>query len=180
MGRFYRTITERDFGVVDPLDPEQLEPPDRADDVENCVDCSHFMEMQVVRCHSVDCSFDCGDRLESGVRRARHLFRNFYGIYQSMDLGDRPAVWLFRNVEVDFDAAHSGALHVGDADSDTFQTECSRQSFEPRFVESVVDERADEHVAGDTAGGIEDRDLHDLEFIEWNPSNGSSSTHYIK
>src|ERR1700737_230389 len=64
------------------------------------------------------------------------------------------------NVEVHLDAANVGSLHILDANLDSRQAQRGRQLLEPRPVESDIDECAEEHVAGDAAGGVEDCDLH--------------------
>jgi hypothetical protein len=64
------------------------------------------------------------------------------------------------NVEIHFDAVNACALDIDDSDADSLQPEYSRQSFQPIPVESDVDQRAEEHVPGDTAGWIDDGDSH--------------------
>jgi hypothetical protein len=69
-------------------------------------------------------------------------------------------VRLRRDIEIDLDAVNVRPLHIRDANADTGQPERRRQSLEPRFIKSDVDESAEEHVAGDAAGGVEDCDFH--------------------
>ena len=77
-----------------------------------------------------------------------------------MNLRNRSAVWLRWNVEIDFDALHSRSLHIRDANLYAGQAKRRRQSLEPRLVQPNVNEGADEHVTGDAAGRIENRNLH--------------------
>src|SRR4026208_2232321 len=46
---FHRAIAQRDFRIVDALDSQQLDSPDRSDDVENRIDRSDLVEMELVR-----------------------------------------------------------------------------------------------------------------------------------
>ena len=64
------------------------------------------------------------------------------------------------NVKIHFDAVNARALDVGDSDADSLQPEYYGQPFQPIPVESDVDQRAKEHVPGDTAGWIDDTDFH--------------------
>src|SRR6185295_15832400 len=105
--------------------------------------------MKVVRSDSVYSALNGGDGFERRVRRPRNLFRNLHRIDQAVDLRYRATVGLGRDVEIDFDAPHTSTLHVGDAHVDSGEPESRRQPLEPGLIETVVDERPDEHVARD-------------------------------
>ena len=70
---------------------------------------------------------------------------------------------LRRDVEVDLDAPHSGSLNIRDLNSDAGETECRWQALQPSLVEADIDEGAEEHVSGDAARRVEDRDFHWLD-----------------
>ncbi len=101
MRGFYRSIAQRNLRVVNPLDTELLDTPYRADDIENRVDRSDFVEMQVVGGDAVYGALDCRNRFKRGMRRAGNLVRNLYGIDQSVYFRNRSAVRLLRNVSGD-------------------------------------------------------------------------------
>ena len=67
---------------------------------------------------------------------------------------------LWWNVKIHFDAVNSRTLDIDDSDADPLESENSGQSFQPIPVESDVDQRAEEHVPGDTTGWIDDGDFH--------------------
>jgi hypothetical protein len=75
-------------------------------------------------------------------------------------------VGLRRDLEVDFHAVHGRALHVRDAYADTVEAERRWQALQPGTVEPNVDECTNEHVAGNSARRIENRDLHVNEVEE--------------
>src|SRR6185503_8228739 len=156
----HRTVTERDCGVVDALESQQLHAPDRSNHIQNRVDGSDFVEMQLVGRHAVDRALDRRYRLEGGVGRARHLFRDFQSVDETMDFRDAPTVRLRWDIEVHLHAVNVRALHVRDSHLDSRQSQCRRQSLEPRLVQPDVNESADEHVSGDAAGWVEYRNLH--------------------
>ena len=78
------------------------------------------------------------------------------------------------DVEVDLDAPHSGSLNIRDPNSDTAEAESRWQALQPSLVEADIDEGAEEHVSGDAAGGVEDRDFHGLDG--WTDSVGKRKT----
>src|SRR5450759_4251391 len=131
---FHRAVTERDLRVVNALDPQQLDAPDRPDDVENRIDGSDLVQMQLVGRDTVNRALYRSNRLERLVGGPRAFFRNLHRIDQPMDLGDRSPMRLRRNLEVHFDAVNVRALYVGDANLDSRQSQRVWQSLEPRSV----------------------------------------------
>src|SRR5205085_7795074 len=127
VGGSYRAIAERDLGVVDALEAEQLDAPNGSNYIENSVDRSDFVKMQIVGRDTVDLGFDRRNCLERGMSCAGNFFRNLHRIDQSVDLGYRAAVGLHGNLEIDFDAAHSGSLHVSDANSNRIEPQRRRK-----------------------------------------------------
>ena len=77
-----------------------------------------------------------------------------------MYLRYRPSVGLGWDVEIDFHALDARPLNMSDPDGHAIEAKCLGQSFNPPTIEPVVDQCADEHVASDSAGRIEDRDFH--------------------
>ena len=77
MRGFHGAVSKRDFGVVDALDTHQLYAPNRSNDVENRIDRSDFVEMQLVGRDTVDCRLDSRNHLERRVCGARHLIGDF-------------------------------------------------------------------------------------------------------
>jgi hypothetical protein len=118
--------------------------------------------MQIVRRHAVYCALDRRDGVERRMRGTRDLFREFHAIYQPVNLGHRSPVWLRWNIEIHFDAMNVGSLHVGNSNFYSRQSKRRRQAFEPGLVQADIDESADEHVPGDAARRIENRDFHGL------------------
>src|ERR1700682_6787989 len=90
----------------------------------------------------------------------RDFLGNLDRIDHPVDLRDSPSVRLRGNVEVHLDAANVGTLDILDANLDSRQAVCGRQSLEPCLIESDVDKCAEENVGGDAAGRVEDCDFH--------------------
>ena len=160
MRGFYSPVSQRDERIVDALDSQQLEAPDGADDIEDRVDRSDLMQMKVVLSDTMDLALDRGNRIERGVRQRSDADGNSRRVDKTMDLRNRPAVGLRRDVKIHFDAVNPSAPNVLDADIDSAETESLRKLSQPGFVESNVDQRSEKHVAGDAAGRIQDRDFH--------------------
>src|SRR5215210_1880890 len=116
--------------------------------------------MQLAGRDAVDLTLDRRDHLESCMSRARDSFGNLERIDESMDLRHRSPVRLWRNLEVHFDALYSRSLNVGDPDFDSIEAQGGRQPLQPGLVEPDIDKSAEEHVPGDAARGVEDRNLH--------------------
>ena len=166
MRRFHRAIAERDPGVGDAINSQLFYAPDRSDYIENRIDGADFVQVQLVGRYSVNCRLDGSDRLECLVREARDFFRDLHGVDQAVDLGHRAPVWLGRNVKIDFHAVHCRPLDVGDSHANAVEPKRRGQTLEPGAVKTDVNERTDEHVAGDSARRIENRDLHVNEVEE--------------
>ena len=64
MRGFHRAVPQRDLRVVDAFDPKHLDAPDGPDDIENCVDRSDFVKVQLVRCDTMNRTLNGGNRLE--------------------------------------------------------------------------------------------------------------------
>src|SRR5205085_4036306 len=145
----HRSIAQRNAGIVHALDAQQLNAPQGADDIENRVDGADFVEMEIIGRDAMDRSLNGRDGVERGVGAFADFVRNRYRVDQPMNLRHRAPVRLWRNVEIDLHAPYRRALDVSDAHADTIEPERRRQSRQPHSVETVVDESADEQVAGE-------------------------------
>src|SRR5687768_1221216 len=118
------------------------------------------MEVKLLRRHAVNRALYTCDRIEHGVGLLGDSGRCARPVDHCMDLGNGAPVWLRRNIEIDLDALHATPLHVGDPHTDSFQAKRRRQLLQPLSVQANVNQRPQEHVPGDTAGWIDDRDSH--------------------
>src|ERR671924_1837894 len=73
------------------------------------------------------------------------------------------AMWLRRNVELHLGAVDSATMHAFHANGHVVDAEPRGETAEPGFVQPHVDERAERHVACDTAERLEDGDRHSAE-----------------
>ena len=141
-----------------PGEPEGVETRCGADDVGDGVERTDLVEVHLVRRGPVDGGLGGGEPGEDVERRRAHRLAEVGPLEQAADVGPRARAGRLVDDDVDLAGAETGPGHRRALEAHRLDADAVDGVLQHREVDPDVDQRAQQHVAGDARGAVEPAD----------------------
>src|SRR4051812_1943681 len=160
MRRMNGPLPEDEGATMHPLDTQEVQTPDGADDVEYRIDRTDLVEMNLLDGRAMDLCLRFRQREEHGVGALFHVRRRVALLDDRADVLEMSPVRLRRYFEIHLHARDPSAHHGLDGRGDAIEPKPRRKPNDEIGFETHRDQRAEGHVSGDSAEWLEERDSH--------------------